>query len=114
LQKSLKNQQHLLWSGEFGGDSTYHHPTPQVKPARPSVAGFFCLKQPRLPLEMRGGHDYEANFASHMKGRGLFAALVAQRFQLALKRYGLQKLPATVDVSQFRPPCQPTAQSALF
>ena len=64
--------------------------------------------------EMRGGKDYEANFANRMKGRGLFAELLAQRFQIALKRYGLQKLPKAVDVSQFRPPTIPTAQSSLF
>ena len=64
--------------------------------------------------EMRGGKDYDANFASRMKGRGLCAELLAQRFQIALKRYGLQKLPKAVDVSQFRPPSIPTAQSSLF
>jgi DNA repair photolyase len=64
--------------------------------------------------EMRGGKDYDANFASRMKGRGLFAELLAQRFQVALKRYGLQKLPAAVDVSQFRPPSKPKAQGSLF
>jgi DNA repair photolyase len=64
--------------------------------------------------EMRGGKDYDANFASRMKGQGLFAELLAQRFQIALQRYGLQKLPANTDVSQFRPPTKPTAQSSLF
>ena len=49
-----------------------------------------------------------------MKGRGLFAELLAQRFKVALMRYVLQKLPRTVDVSQFRPPTKPTAQSSLF
>ena len=64
--------------------------------------------------EMRGGKDYDSAFASRMKGRGLFAELLARRFQIALKRYGLQKLPKTVDVSQFKPPTKPTAQSCLF
>ena len=40
--------------------------------------------------------------------------LLTQRFKVALKRYGLQKLPKTVDVSQFRQPTKPTAQSSLF
>ena len=64
--------------------------------------------------EMRGGQDYDASFASRMKGRGLFAELLAQRFQIALKRYGLEKLPRAVDVSHFKPPVEPRAQQALF
>lgn len=39
---------------------------------------------------------------------------LAQRFKIALKHYGLQKLPGDVDVSQFKPPAIPTAQSSLF
>jgi DNA repair photolyase len=61
-----------------------------------------------------GASNFDANFASRMKGRGLFAELLAKRFQIALTRYGLQKLPKAVDVSQFRPPSIPTAQSSLF
>jgi DNA repair photolyase len=64
--------------------------------------------------EMRGGRDYDPDFAQRMKGRGLFAELLAQRFQIALKRYGLQKLPSAVDVSQFRAPSVGAAQGHLF
>ena len=64
--------------------------------------------------EMRGGKDYDAHFATRMKGRGLFAELMAQRFQIALKRYGLQKLQASADVSQFKPPVPRSTQSRLF
>lgn len=64
--------------------------------------------------EMRGGKDYDASFASRMKGCDLFAELLAQRFQVVLKRYGLQKLPRAVDVSQFQPPSLATAQGRLF
>jgi DNA repair photolyase len=66
--------------------------------------------------EMRGGKDYDPNFATRMKGSGLFATLLAQRFQIALKRYGLQKVSKLVDVSQFTPPrpAQHSAQASLF
>jgi DNA repair photolyase len=64
--------------------------------------------------EMRGGKDYDPAFASRMKGRGLFAELLAKRFQIALKRFGLKKLPSEVNVSLFRPPSISTAQSSLF
>lgn len=64
--------------------------------------------------EMRGGRDYDPDFAHRMKGQGLFAELLAQRFQIALKRYGLQKLPSAADVSQFQAPAASAAQSRLF
>lgn len=68
--------------------------------------------------EMRGGKDYDANFATRMKGSGLFADLLKQRFAVALKRYGLQKVPGTWDVSQFQAPCAKpkanAAQASLF
>ena len=64
--------------------------------------------------QMRGGKDYDPDFATRMKGSGLFAGLLAQRFQIALKRYGLRKPPPLADVSQFTPPRLPSAQSSLF
>jgi DNA repair photolyase len=63
---------------------------------------------------MRGGKDYNPKFATRMKGSGQFADLLAQRFRVALKRYGLQKVRAVFDVSQFRPPVLPSAQGRLF
>jgi DNA repair photolyase len=63
---------------------------------------------------MRGGKDYDPHFATRMKGSGQFATLLAQRFQVALKRYGLQKVCANFDVSQFKPPVLPSAQGSLF
>ena len=62
----------------------------------------------------RGGRDYDANFATRMKGAGVFADLLAQRFRVALKRYGLQKLPAFSDVTQFQRPSVDRAQCDLF
>jgi len=68
--------------------------------------------------EMRGGKDYDPNFATRMKGSGLFADLLKQRFAIALKRTGLQKLPGTWDASQFQPPRvhqkAGSAQASLF
>jgi len=66
----------------------------------------------------RGGKDYDANFATRMKGSGLYADLLKQRFAIALKRYGLQKMPRSWDVSQFQVPQQARspdeAQASLF
>ena len=38
--------------------------------------------------DMRGGKAYDSNFATRMKGTGLWADLIAQRFQKAMQRYG--------------------------
>jgi DNA repair photolyase len=62
--------------------------------------------------DMRGGKDYEARFATRMKGRGLFADLLKQRFAVALRRTGLQKLPGSWDVSQFQRPTVTMAKEA--
>ncbi len=39
--------------------------------------------------EMRGGKDYDSNFATRMRGSGTWAELIAQRFQKACLRHGL-------------------------
>jgi DNA repair photolyase len=63
----------------------------------------------------RGGKDYDPDFSTRMKGSGLFAELLAQRFAIALKRYGLQKMPAAWDTSQFQVPAsEATPQASLF
>ena len=56
--------------------------------------------------DMRGGKDYDANFATRMRGEGLWADMIRQRFAKALKRYGLDKSGrfAQLDCSQFRKP----------
>ena len=52
--------------------------------------------------EMRGGKDYDSNFATRMKGSGLWADLIAQRFHKACARHGLNRERITLDLSQFR------------
>jgi hypothetical protein len=39
--------------------------------------------------EMRGGKNYDSNFATRMVGSGAWAELIAQRFQKACARHGL-------------------------
>ena len=53
--------------------------------------------------EMRGGRDYDADFATRMKGSGVWAQLIAQRFEKACTRLGLNRTRVELDVSQFRP-----------
>jgi DNA repair photolyase len=65
--------------------------------------------------EMREGRDNDPNFGSRMKGTGLFAELLNQRFHKACERLGLNRRESAFDLdcSQFRPP-GPKGQGALF
>jgi len=53
--------------------------------------------------EMRGGRDYDSDFASRMHGSGLWADLIRQRFHKACARHGLNRVRVELDLSQFRP-----------
>lgn len=53
--------------------------------------------------EMRGGRDYDSDWATRMRGDGPWAALIAQRFHKACARHGLNRERVVLDLSQFRP-----------
>ena len=63
--------------------------------------------------EMRGGKDYEADFATRMKGHGLWADLIRQRFEKTCQRLGLNRQRVELDLGQFRPPGV-AGQGSLF
>jgi DNA repair photolyase len=53
--------------------------------------------------DMRGGKDYDASFATRMKGEGLWADLLKQRFHKAARRLGLnERQRGILDMSHFR------------
>jgi DNA repair photolyase len=54
--------------------------------------------------EMRGGRDYDASFGARMKGEGIWAQLLAQRFEKAVARCGLNRRRHELDLTRFRPP----------
>jgi DNA repair photolyase len=54
--------------------------------------------------DMRGGKDYDADFATRMKGSGPWAALIAQRFERAARKIGFNRVRVVLDSSQFRRP----------
>ena len=54
--------------------------------------------------EMRGGKDYDADFATRMKGSGLWADLIRQRFEKATNRIGFNRQRVKLDLEAFRPP----------
>ncbi len=53
--------------------------------------------------EMRGGQIYDADFATRMKGHGVWAELVHQRFEKACARLGYGAQRVELDLRQFRP-----------
>ncbi|WP_109483861.1 PA0069 family radical SAM protein [Paraburkholderia sp. C35] len=53
--------------------------------------------------DMRGGKDYDASFATRMKGEGLWADLLRQRFANAVRRLGLNaRNHGILDMSHFK------------
>lgn len=64
--------------------------------------------------EARGGKDYDAEWGKRMRGEGLFAELIGQRFSKAVARLGLGvELPA-LRCDLFRPPGRAGDQLSLF
>jgi len=63
--------------------------------------------------DMRGGKDYDSDFATRMKGSGLWADLLAQRFAKACARLGFNRERIELHTRDFRPPCA-QGQGSLF
>lgn len=69
--------------------------------------------------QSRGGRENDPNFGSRMTGSGNFADLIARRFELACRRFGLNREDnhmasrGELDCSRFRPPA-PGPQMQLF
>ncbi len=63
--------------------------------------------------EMRGGKDYNSDFASRMKGHGVWADLIRQRFEKTCNRLGFNRARVELDLSQFRP-VSCISQQSLF
>jgi DNA repair photolyase len=54
--------------------------------------------------QLRGGRDNDPCFGSRMRGSGEYSMLIARRFELAVKRFGLDAPRAPMDRSRFRAP----------
>jgi DNA repair photolyase len=63
--------------------------------------------------EMRGGKDYDADFATRMKGSGLWSELIGQRFAKTVQRLGFNRERIAHDLTAFRPPGA-QGQGSLF
>lgn len=68
-----------------------------------------------LVRQMRGGRDNDPRFGKRMRGEGEFAELIRQRFHIASRKFDLgrnREIP--LDLSQFAPPRETSAQRELF
>jgi DNA repair photolyase len=64
--------------------------------------------------QMRGGRENDPSFGSRMTGTGNYAELIEKRFDIACRRFGLNRRePAGLDCSRFRPPSR-HGQMTLF
>src|SRR3569623_1390036 len=63
--------------------------------------------------DSRGGKDYQAEFGMRMRGSGVYADLIAQRFRLAYQRLGCDG-GRDLTTRLFRPPRPVTDQFELF
>ena len=67
--------------------------------------------------DMRGGKDYNAEFGSRMRGEGIWADLLAQRFKTAMRKTGLDKRQlefGRLDCTQFRRPLYVPAVASVI
>ena len=67
-----------------------------------------------LVRSMRDGKDYDFQWGTRMTGTGPYARMIAQRFNIATRRLGLNRTRMELDVSKFRRPSEPGDQLALF
>ena len=62
---------------------------------------------------MRGGLENDSEFGSRFRGEGVFAELLAQRFNKSCRQIGLNRDEARLDTGRFRPPSR-YGQMGLF
>ncbi|HNR90994.1 MAG TPA: PA0069 family radical SAM protein [Dokdonella sp.] len=68
-----------------------------------------------LGRQSRGGRDNDPDFATRMRGSGVFADLIRQRFALACRRLGLNRTrDLGLDATRFRVPNSASPQGSLF
>jgi len=67
-----------------------------------------------LVRQTRDGALYRPEFGTRMKGTGPYAELLRRRFQLVVRRLGLDARRWDMDCTQFRPPPAPGDQLGLF
>ncbi|MGH8213599.1 MAG: radical SAM protein, partial [Rhodanobacteraceae bacterium] len=68
-----------------------------------------------LVQQMNRGRDYDPDFRTRMHGQGVFAQLLARRFEVACAKYGYRlRGGVRLDTSKFTPPRVSSPQGRLF
>jgi DNA repair photolyase len=67
-----------------------------------------------LIRQMRGGKDYDAEWGKRMTGAGPYADLIGRRFQIAVKRFGLNQVHSPLTINKFKRPPYLGEQLALL
>ena len=67
-----------------------------------------------LLRDMHGGQDYDAKWHKRMRGEGPYADMIAQRFEVAIRRLKLAKSAPPLRCDLFEPPRKPSRQMSLF
>ncbi|CAB3692069.1 hypothetical protein LMG3441_02081 [Achromobacter kerstersii] len=64
--------------------------------------------------DLRNGRRNDPNFGSRMRGTGIWADLLRQRFAVATRKLGLNRQRLALDCDRFQPPLAPNATASLF
>lgn len=64
--------------------------------------------------DLRNGRRNDPNFGSRMRGTGIWADLLRQRFAVVTRKLGLNRTRLSLDCSRFVPPAGPGASASLF
>lgn len=64
--------------------------------------------------DIRGGRDNDPEFASRMRGTGIYAAIIEQRFRAICERLGLNRTEVPLETSLFRRTAKQKNQMELF
>jgi hypothetical protein len=68
-----------------------------------------------LVQQMNNGRDYDSNFATRMRGEGVFADLLRRRFEIACRRHSFGRArELRLDTTRFVPPRKRSPQGELF
>jgi DNA repair photolyase len=67
-----------------------------------------------LVRQMRNGKDYDSQWHTRMRGTGPYAEMIAKRFQLTVKRHGLNQVRKPLDPAKFRRPPRAGEQLSLL
>lgn len=64
--------------------------------------------------DLRNGRRNDPNFGSRMRGTGIWADLLRQRFAVAARKLGLNRHRLALDCDRFQPPALAGGSAALF